>query len=386
MISPEPHTAPLAAQVSLKPARLWPFTVRACLLTACLMSAMPPAHAASSAAASDVLDTPAQAVDERLPVPTLSVARVGDALIAVGPHGVIQRSVDAGQNWQQVASPVSSDLVQVRFIDDRNGWIVGHDSLVMHSGDAGKSWQVQLDGRSLLALLHDYYQPLADKGDAAAAQVLNEVATASGSTATPGVLAAPFLDVLFDGHGNGFVAGAFGMLLHSTDNGAHWQPWVERSDNERRMHLYGLAQRDGVFYISGEQGLLLKQDVAAERFTHIELPYAGTLFGVAALNDVLLVHGLRGNLYASRDEGQQWQKIDTGIASSLVNIVSQGDRWLVIGQGGELAGLDLQALKVDKLPRMQGGEVYGVSDSGKPGELLVSRFSGARVVNIATAE
>ncbi|WP_296261228.1 MULTISPECIES: WD40/YVTN/BNR-like repeat-containing protein [unclassified Pseudomonas] len=383
MISPEPHAACQAAQAPLKPARAWPATFRACVLAACLMSAIHPVHAAP---VGEVLETPAQTVDERLPVPVLSVARAGEALIGVGPHGVIQRSVDAGQNWQQVTSPVSSDLVQVRFIDDRNGWIVGHDSLVMHSSDAGKSWQVQLDGRSLLTLLHDYYQPLADKGDDAAAQVLNEVATASGSTATPGVLAAPFLDVLFDGHGNGFVAGAFGMLLHSTDNGAHWQPWVERSDNERRMHLYGLAQRDGVFYISGEQGLLLKQDVAGERFTHIELPYAGTLFGVAALNDVLLVHGLRGNLYASRDEGQQWQKIDTGIASSLVNIISQGNRWLVVGQGGELAGLDRRTLEVNTLPRVPGGEVYGASDSGKPGELLVSRFSGAKVVNIATAE
>lgn len=359
--------------------------VRTCLLTACVMAAIQPVHAASGLAG-DVLDAPAQVIDEQVSVPMLSVARVGDALIAVGPHGVIQRSTDAGQTWQQVPSPVSSDLVQVRFIDESNGWIVGHDSLVMHSGDAGKTWQVQLDGRSLLTLLHDYYQPLADKGDDAATQMLNEIATAGSSSATPGVLAAPLMDVLFDGQGNGFVAGAFGMLLHSTDNGAHWQPWIERSDNDRRMHLYGLAQRDGVFYISGEQGLLLKQDVSGERFTHIELPYAGTLFGVTALNDLLLVHGLRGNLYASRDEGQQWQKIETGIPSSLVNIISQGDHWLLIGQGGEVASLDRQTLTVSKVQRVEGGDIYGASDSGKPGELLVSRFSGARVVAIATAE
>lgn len=386
MISREPLNHRNLSRAGAKPALACFTAVRTCLMTACLMAATHSVLAASTGTVSEVLDAAAQSVDERLSVPVLSVARVGDALIAVGPHGVIQRSIDGGQSWKQMPSPVSSDLVQVRFVDDRNGWIVGHDSLVMHSSDGGQNWKVQLDGRSLLKLLNDYYQPLADKGNDEAARVLNETATASSSSATPGVLAAPLLDVLFDPQGNGFVVGAFGMVLHSTDNGAHWQPWVERSDNDRRMHLYGLAQRNGVFYISGEQGLLLKQDVAAERFTHVELPYAGTLFGVTALDDLLLVHGLRGNLYASRDDGQQWQKIETGITSSLVSIVKQGERWLVVGQGGELASLDRNALTVGKLRAAKGGEVYGASDSGKPGALVVSRFSGAGVLDIATAE
>lgn len=385
MISPDPHLSRRSAPDHKSHTRAgW---AHACLLATCLAASLHAAGAASATAASDVLDAPAQNVDERLPVPLLSVARVADALIGVGLHGVIQRSVDGGQSWRQVASPVSSDLVQVRFIDDRNGWIVGHDSLVMHSTDAGVSWQVQLDGRSLLKLLDEHYQPLANQGDEAAAQMLREVATAAGSTATPGVLAAPFLDVLFDGHGKGFVVGAFGMLLHSSDNGSHWQPWVERSDNERRMHLYGLAQRDGVFYISGEQGLLLKQDVAGQRFTHIELPYSGTLFGVVALKDLLLVHGLRGNLFASRDDGQQWQKVETAINASLVGITAQRDgRLTVVGQGGQLLDLDPHTLQTGRLRPAQGGEVYAASATQQPGQLLVTRFSGPAIVDIAKAD
>lgn len=382
MISPAPHFSRRAAPALGTLTRL----TLACAMAVCVMATLQPAFAAAPKAVTEVLDAPAQSVDERLPAPVLSVANVAGALISVGPHGLIQRSVDAGQSWQQVASPVSSDLVQVRFVDDRNGWIVGHDSLVMHSADAGKSWQVQLDGRSLLKLLNDYYQPLADKGDEAAASMLNETATAASSSATPGTLAAPFLDVLFDGHGNGFVVGAFGMMLHSSDNGLHWQPWVERSDNDRRMHLYGLAQRDGVFYVSGEQGLLLKQDVAGERFSRIELPYTGTLFGVARFNDLLLVYGLRGNLYASRDDGQQWQKVETRVNASLVDIVLQGDQLIVVGQGGQLLALDPHTLQASKLRTVKGGEVYGASDNGQPGQLLVTRFSGARVVDIAKAD
>lgn len=377
MISQEPQASRRVAAVgALKQLAL---TMALCMATG--MSAV------AATATGDVLDMPAQVVDEHLPAPVLAVAKVADAWISVGPHGLIQRSVDAGKSWQQVPSPVSSDLVQVRFVDDRNGWIVGHDSLLMHSGDAGKSWQVQLDGRSLLLLLTAYYQPLADKGDEVAVGMLNEVTLAASNTATQGVLAAPLLDVLFDGQGNGFVVGAFGMLLHSTDNGEHWQPWTERSDNDRRMHLYGLAQHDGVFYVCGEQGLLLKQDVAGQRFTHIELPYAGTLFGVVARQDLLLVHGLRGNLFASRDDGQSWQKIDTAINASLVSVVPQADGQLtVVGQGGQLLDLDAQNLQTGRLRPAAGGEVYGASAAGKPGQLVVARFSGPAVVDISTAD
>lgn len=350
------------------------------------MSSMLTAPAWSAAAAStDSLDVPAQRVDERLPAPLLSVARTGDALVSVGLHGLIQRSTDAGRTWQQVDCPVSSDLVQVRFRDELNGWAVGHDAVVLHTSDGGNSWQLQLDGRRLLTLLNTYYAPRADKGDESAALMLKEVAMAASSSATPGVLAAPLLDVMFDELGNGFAVGAFGLLLHSTDNGQNWEPWVERSDNERRMHLYGLAEHAGTFYISGEQGLLLRLDSEQQRFVKIDTPYTGTYFGVRAFDDLLLAYGLRGNLFASRDGGQQWQPVDTHLNSSLVGIVEQGNTLIVVSQGGQLVSVDRQSLQVKALADARVGEVYSATATQQAGSLVVTRFSGAKVIDIAQA-
>ncbi|WP_447791784.1 WD40/YVTN/BNR-like repeat-containing protein [Pseudomonas farris] len=343
-----------------------------------------PAYSAV-ASSTDSLDVPAQRVDERLPAPLLSVARAGEAMIGVGLHGLIQRSTDEGRTWQQVDSPVSSDLVQVRFRDERNGWIVGHDALVMHTTDGGDSWQVQLDGRRLLTLLNAYYGPRAEKGDESAALVLKEVAMAASTSATPNVLAAPFLDVMFDEHGSGFAVGAFGMLLHSTDNGQNWEPWIERSDNDRRMHLYGLAEHAGTFYIGGEQGLLLRLDGQQQRFVKIDTPYTGTYFGVRAFDHLLLAYGLRGNLFASRDDGQQWQPVETHLNSSLVSIVEQGDALIVVSQGGQLVSVDRQSLQVSPLADARVGEVYAASATQQAGSLVVTRFSGAKVIDIAQA-
>ena len=76
----------------------------------------------------------------------LSVARAGQRLVAVGERGFIIVSDDNGGTWKQVSSPISMTLVKVRFIDDREGWAVGHAGVVLHSQDGGLSWSKQLDG------------------------------------------------------------------------------------------------------------------------------------------------------------------------------------------------------------------------------------------------
>ncbi len=190
---------------------------------------------------------------------------------------------------------------------------------------------------------------------------------------------------MFDAQGRGFAVGAFGMLLHSTDDGQNWEPWVERSDNDRRMHLYGLAEHAGTFYISGEQGLLLRLDSQQQHFVKIDTPYAGTYFGVRAFDHLLLAFGLRGNLFASRDDGQQWQPVVTNLNSNLVSIVEQGNALIVVSQGGQLISIDRESLQVTPLVDARMGEVYSASATNQAGSLVVARFNGAKVIDIAPA-
>ncbi len=333
----------------------------------------------------DPLREPAMLMDTQVQAPLVDVTYTGEALLGVGLRGLIQRSEDGGKTWKQVPSPISGDLVSVRFSDARHGWIAGHDSVLLHTRDGENSWQVQLDGRRLLTLLRDWYGRLAKSGDPDAEAMLREIDMAMETSATPDVLASPFLDVLFDSRGNGFVVGAFGMILRSRDYGATWEPWVERTPNERRMHLYGLAEHNGVFYASGEQGLLMRLEPHAQRFVALDTGYGGTLFGVRAYGGLLLAYGLRGNLFASRDDGQHWQKIETGLGSSLVGIVERNRQLIVVGQDGRMLVLDSDSLVVTPLQSVQGGEVYAASYSGT-GRLVMARFSGARLVEIAKAD
>jgi photosystem II stability/assembly factor-like uncharacterized protein len=337
--------------------------------------------AAPTAALKDVLDTPSvmfQQVNQR----TVSgVARHGERLIGVGPRGLIRLSTDGGGHWQQVQAPVSSDLVAVRFIDAKTVWAVGHDAVALRSTDAGATWQRVLDGRSVLKLLQSTYAARGD--DAAAKAVMQELQRSVEQSATPDALPAPFLDVWFGEGGEGYLVGAFGLILRTTDHGKTWLPWIDRADNDSHFHYYGISGASDHVYVVGEQGLLLRLDRQRMRFVQVSTPYTGSYFGIDSQPGRLVAYGLRGSVYLSRDDGVQWDKVDTGIDAHIVSALDLGDgRLLLVSQAGHVLELKGSELKARPLQVPFTSEVLGAVAAGKKG-LVFAQINGIRVVELA---
>ncbi|WP_409321295.1 WD40/YVTN/BNR-like repeat-containing protein [Pseudomonas monteilii] len=282
----------------------------------------------------DVLEVPAMPSALASSSALRDVTLAGPRLVAVGPRGHILYSDDHGAHWQQAQVPVSADLNAVSFATPELGWAVGHDGVVLHSRDGGVHWHKQLDGRALAEQL-----PAAVTDNA-------------------------LLDVWFSDARNGYAVGVFNLLLRTTDGGEHWQPWVDHSDNPQGLHLTSLAAMGDDLYITGEQGLLLKWSGA--RFSRVDTPYAGTLFGAVGKPGVLLVYGLRGHAYRSTDGGQQWQPVNTGINTSLTaaGIDRDGQLWLASQAGDLLLSRD-DGASFSQVPQSARGPVTAlVSDTG----------------------
>ena len=289
---------------------------------------------AQAAPFTDVLDVPAMPSALASSSALRDVTMAGPRLVAVGPRGHILYSDDHGAHWQQAQVPVSADLNAVSFATPELGWAVGHDGVVLHSRDGGVHWHKQLDGRAL-------------------AEQLPAAATDNA-----------LLDVWFSDARNGYAVGVFNLLLHTTDGGEHWQPWLDHSDNPQGLHLTSLAAVGDDLYITGEQGLLLKWSGA--RFSRVDTPYAGTLFGAVGKPGVLLVYGLRGHAYRSTDGGQQWQPVNTGINTSLTaaGIDRDGQLWLASQAGDLLLSRD-DGASFSQVPQSARGPVTSlVSDTG----------------------
>jgi photosystem II stability/assembly factor-like uncharacterized protein len=336
----------------------------------------------SKQAAPDPLDVPVRASAFAKKGTTTGVDRRGARLIAVGPRGLILLSLDAAKTWTQIDSPVATDLVTVKFTDDRTVWAVGHDAVALRSRDAGATWERVLDGRMLLKLLRSTYAERAKSGNAEAAALQKEVESAVGQSATPDVLPTPFLDVWFADAKQGWLVGAFGLVLHTVDGGQNWLPMIEQTDNDRRFHLYAVTGLGDQRYIAGEQGLVLRWDAAAQRFVKLATPYAGSYFGIAATAGRLVAYGLRGNAYVSEDNGVQWQKIETGVDVNLVAMVPvTAGGFVLVSQAGHLLAVAARSAKAVPLQAPFTSEVFSAALASEQ-SLVLAQVNGLRSVDL----
>ena len=332
---------------------------------------------AAQAAYVDVLDLPAKASALASHTALRDVARAGDRLVAVGPRGHIVYSDNQGQDWRQASVPVSADLNALVFPTPEQGWAVGNDGVILHSGDGGATWAVQLDGRGIGALVTAHYQALATAhpDDERWAQF-----AAEGQRLEQEGADKPFLGVWFTDARHGYAVGVFNLILRTDDGGNSWVPMQDSTDNPQGLHLNAIRAVGDELYVAGEQGLLLKWNAQQQRFVALPSPYQGTWFGVVGKPGEVLAYGLRGHVARSLDGGQSWTKVDTGLALSITSasLDSSGDFWLYSQAGHVLRSRDGgQSFALQ--PQLPLAPVAGALQTGANGIVLVGE-RGVRVL------
>jgi photosystem II stability/assembly factor-like uncharacterized protein len=317
----------------------------------------------------------------------MDVDQIGSRLIAVGERGHILISEDNATNWKQMQVPVRVTLTASYFVDEKHGWVVGHDGVVLHTSDGGSHWHKQLDGEQANQLMLKHAQSLLAENQTAMQtarpEQLDELemklenltiaAEDAESFVTEGA-SRPFLDVWFLNDREGFIVGAYGLFLHTTDSGDSWQPWTKHIDNPDILHLNSIHPVGYSLYIAAESGALFRSDDNGNSWISLNSPYDGTFFGVIGAGDVgsgdhaVVAYGLRGNVFISFNQGSTWKPIDTGIDASLfgatrlsngsVALVGDGGFTLQINPKGQVSHLN-QTL--NKLPL---SAVINHSDTG----------------------
>ncbi len=283
--------------------------------------------------------------------------KAGGRYVAVGLYGNIVYS-DDGAEWRQANSPTQNLLTNVFFIDDQNGWAGGHDTLILHTEDAGENWRIQ------------YEDPIPG-----------------------GDIPKPILDIVFTDKHTGFAAGAYGLLLETTDGGETWasvdtDPLYDRLEDlgmEPEPNFNALLVLDGKLLIVGELGTILLYDPAADteeaRWDVWPSPYAGTFFGVTQLSSGdLMLYGLRGNVYRAQQPWQDWQKITTGVISNIYDCVEvDGGDVVLLGSMGAILTLAKGGSVVSDLLPYKGFDTLVSGLRHSEGELLLFGTRGVQV-------
>ena len=218
----------------------------------------------------------------------LDVHGGGERAVAVGERGHILLSTDDGNNWRQVAAPTRRTLTGVFLIDDKTVWAVGHQSVILKSGDGGETW--------------------------AKANAENDPETA-------------YLDILFLDAKTGFIVGSYGKFLSTSDGGKTWTE-AKQDDDPHLSHI--IPAPDGGLWLTGEFGTVRRSGDRDKRWVPLSTPYEGTFFGaVPFAKRGALVFGLRGNIFRSGDAGE-WLKIESPTKALLHAGLALADGRLVL--------------------------------------------------------
>lgn len=233
--------------------------------------------------------------------------------VVIGERGYILYSRD-NKSWQQALVETKQTLTNVAMHDDKTGWAVGHDAIILKTIDGAKSWK----------------------------KVFSDITEE-----------APLLDLYFKDDLNGIAIGAYSLFYITNDGGYTWTKSTLNIKDENKstdetedefsefmdFHLNDIAYAgEQRFYIAAESGNILRSDDNGKNWVILNSPYEGSFFGVLPLSyNQIIAYGLRGHLYTSSDAGNSWKKIETGTTEMLTDAkILKNKVILVTGLAGTL--------------------------------------------------
>ncbi|WP_207884340.1 YCF48-related protein [Pseudomonas sp. 30_B] len=322
-------------------------------LSLLMLSVAPLSAIAATEAASDSSSIPSAKATSSL---LLGVAQAGKRLVAVGDHGHILYSDDAGKSWTQAKVPTRQLLTAVFFLNDKKGWAVGHDAQILVTTDGGTTWARQFEDLKREA---------------------------------------PLLDIWFQDDNHGMAVGAYGALLETTDGGQHWEDASDRLDNEDQYHLNAIAAvKDSGLLVVGEAGSIFRSKDWGQTWEKLQGPYEGSLFGTIGTRQAgtALVYGLRGHLFRTTDFGDSWQQVNlpTANGGELEFGLSEGSLLddgtiVIVGHGGSVLESKDDGASFSVVNRPDRLSLAGVSAAGN-GNLVLVGQGGIHLASATGAE
>ena len=230
-------------------------------------------------------------------------------LIAVANNGAITITNDAGQTWEQIASPTGEHLNSVYFIGD-TGWIVGMNGTILRSVDGGQSWNPSESWGHPTGFNAVYFVDESTGwavgggtfGNTKIAKSTDGGVTWVGQASDTGT--SILYDLSFIDDQTGWIVGAGGTVIRTTDGG---QTWVNQDSGTtvvlRAVHFVDaqtgwIGRQNGVMRTDDGGQTWTVQDTGGGNFQHLHFLDANVGWAIGLQHIMFTANG-----------GQNWTRL-----------------------------------------------------------------------------
>jgi photosystem II stability/assembly factor-like uncharacterized protein len=258
-----------------------------------------------------------------------SFARNPSDLFAVGQSGVMAKSTNMGQTWNNISNAVTlNNLRSIRMVNSLTGYACGGsttESEVIKTTDGGATWsRLTINAGYTL-----YSQSWIDENTGYVARRGPDgifKSTDGGLNFTqlnPGQATSTqiWYDMFFADALTGYASSSGGHIVKTTDGGANW---TLLPDQHSTSAIYALYMIDAqTLFAAGSGGKVSKTTDGGLSFTAINLTGLTTTLYAVAFNDLNngLTAGVNGKVFRTTDGGTTWTEYNVGANVTLYDIL-----------------------------------------------------------------
>jgi len=288
-----------------------------------------------------------------------------DNIWIVGYNGTILHSADRGNTWQSQISPVEIDLFDVFFTDNKDGWIVAKYGTALHTTNGGETWEKIETGTKERLFSVCFIDKLSGWAVGAMGIIINTVdggktwqrqtyeriddpfGENSGEDVNMDIYSlihgeegeklternkleyddSTLNQVSFVDKNRGWIAGEFGLILHTTDGGKTWTqqeckeltPVVSEEEWEiQAPSLFSIYfQTPDKGFATGLDCSIITTEDGGETWNILSTDSDLALYGISVNGENGSAVGSKGAYYYSRDGGKSWTRDEKSLNTNF---------------------------------------------------------------------